>query len=451
MYRVDDLKSQSSLGSRKTGLLTRELGGQDVTVENEASSDGTEDGYSPSNDPKRPDAQLHSVQQPSMPPTLISALGLEYNPFARSYSEGDPAVEFDEIYVDYTPSLLDRLHTPQSACVYADYGMGKTATRMALEFAVRSTYTTQPTLCLTYTPKPDVLATSWTLARHAVALARSAPAQLIAQVLERPDEYTHVLEDKTRHAALIRQARALPTGARRAVREAIIQQTTTNAIWPGELRTVRRMAPTEQWWTLARLIAAEVQNPGPTLVSWQDVIDDARALGFADVFVLVDAIDENEIDRTALLQLVEPLLNATELFEEQHIFLKYFLPLDLHEVLVSSSINQKEVLTWPGEIVTIEEVPPKRLEEMVIARLQAASASSVSIRSLDWLGGTSLNESIQARLAQIARGSPRQMITLADALLQFHSDHGFQHEQRLWMTEDEWQQFVSRYQDLPPH
>src|SRR5262249_14443771 len=93
------------------------------------------------------DLRVFELLEPTLRRQLVAAMGLRYDPLVTSVSESDAAPDFGEIYVDPRPSLLDLLKHRTSALVFADYGMGKTATRLALEYALRNSYEGQPPLC----------------------------------------------------------------------------------------------------------------------------------------------------------------------------------------------------------------------------------------------------------------------------------------------------------------
>lgn len=381
---------------------------------------------------------------------LIAAMGLRYDPLITSVSESDPAADFGEIYVDPQPSLLDMLRQAASALVFADYGMGKTATRLALEYTLRNSYEPSPPLCVTYTPRIDLLENGDAadiLTRHQEAISREIAIDLIIQLIERQDSDPETLSAK-QQAALRRQARALPLRLRHRIRDAAASGPSDGVIWHGIRPVARYVAMTPRWrgW-IDRINSAFV--PGaPQPVAWEQALEDTRTLGFPRVFLLIDAVDEGAINRDALQAVVAPLLNAIGRFQDQKMLLKCFLPTDLLELVRDTYQKRFQGLTVPVELATIAEVPRDHLEAIVNERLQAASASNASFRSLDWLKGSEITESIQARLAILARGSPRRMIELASALLDFHSEHGFRQKERLRLTAAEWQEFLARIERL---
>jgi hypothetical protein len=390
---------------------------------------------------------------------LIQAMGMRYDPLMTSVSESESAPDFGEIYVDPQPSLLDLLRQPSHALVFADYGMGKTATRLALEYALRNTHAAQPALCVTYTPhisRQDRAAAGPTLEQHLAALGTDVAIDLVIQLIERADKNPQMLSEQQR-AALLRQAGSLPLRMRRRFRDAARASEgdlKDGIIWRDIRAIVRHVAVTPQWHEWVKQIAFDSAG-SPQPVSWEQTLADARILGFPQIYILIDAVDEDigaaesgVLDRAALRATVAPLLAEMQQFYGQNVMLKCFLPADLQELAQIRDHGQFEGLTVPIEIVNIAQVSQAHLEAIVNERLQAASVSNASFRSLDWFKGPDVDQSIQSHLAFIARGSPRRMIELSSQLLDYHSHHGFKTDGRIWLTYSEWQAFLARLDAL---
>lgn len=386
------------------------------------------------------------LPKPPLRQQLIAAMGMGYDPLINSVSESDPAPDFGEIYVDPKPSLLDMLKRPASTLVFADYGMGKSATRLALEHTLRNSYEAQPALCVTYTPhlaRLDELSSDAILSQHLAAITTELATDLIIQLLERRNLTASMLSD-AQAAALQRQAHALPLRVRHRIRDAAAQadRLPDGICWKDIRAVVRYVAVTPQWRELIDRIAGSFVSGAPRPVSWEQALADTQTLGFRHVFLLIDAVDEGVSTLDALRGIVEPLFNAIEQFHSYNVLIKCFLPSDLEELFQTQYKKRFQGLTVPVEIATITEAPIDYLVAIVNERLQAAGTSDASYRGLDWLKGPDLAESIQAHLALLARGSPRRMIELASQLLDFHSTHGFKEDKRLWLTAAEWHSFV---------
>jgi hypothetical protein len=380
---------------------------------------------------------------------LISAMGLAYDPFNSGVSEQDLAPDFGAIYVDAQPGLLDELQRPQVSLLFADYGMGKTATRVALEYAIRLAGPPL-TLSVTYTPNiaPDRSQADNPLQHHLAMIASEARIDLVVQYLERLPERiaaNQLALSRTQQHALQRQARSLPQRFGSLLRAALADPGETGAFWQRARPLVRYVPITSAWRTLVELLVkAGSARAGPQ-ASWEETVYDLRSLGFERMYVLVDAIDEGTFGAAAYAELIQPLLEAAADLARQQIYLKFFLPLELRELLALEDDRQKITLTPQVQIATIDTISSEDLDNVLIDRLQAAGRSTASFRSLDWFG-QDLDQNIQAWLIAAAQGSPRRLIELASALLDFHSLHGFCHDERLWFTRAEWQQFVESIQ-----
>lgn len=397
-----------------------------------------------------PDAHLSSgetggEQGPDGPRArLIRAMGLAYDPFTSGVSEKDLAPDFGSIYVAVRPGLLDKLRKPEAGCVFADYGMGKTATRIAVEYALRLART-PCALSVTYTPSIDSLAADEgrLLDTHLEAIALELRVDLIIQYIERlPERYAErdTPVGPLVQRALYRQARSLPTRFLQAMRRAHRAPQSEGAFWRQFRPAVRYTPVTPAWRALVETLVRAAQ-PGGIAALWEESVFDAWSLGFSQVFVLIDAVDNQGFGAEEYLELLRPLLLVAGELERHGIYLKFFLPRDLKTMLDSESDSHRYGLTLPQTIATIDEISEVDLDKILTDRLEAARTSDASFRSLDWLG-QDLNESVQVRLVNLAAGSPRRLIELANALIDFHSLNGFRQEERLWLTLAEWQRFL---------
>jgi len=384
---------------------------------------------------------------------LIKAVGLAYDPFSSGVSEKDLAPDFGSIYVDMQPGLLSELQQPGPGFVFADYGMGKTATRMALEYALRLARHPM-TLSATYTPSiaQQTPPAESLLQQHLDAIAIEVRIDLLVQYLERLPERQAEREATAgplQQLALYRQARSLPTRFSAAMRTALANPGEDGAFWRAFRPNVRYVPVTTAWRSLVETMVKAARSSESPRASWEETVYDARSLGFQQIYVLVDAIDEGRSSDDAYLEVVQPLIKAASDLARQGIYLKCFFPLELKELLLNENTMLNGALTLPPAIAIINSISPADLEKLITDRIEAAGTSGASIRSLDWFG-QELDESIQARLITAASGSPRRLIELTSALLDFHSLNGFRHEERLWLTRAEWQQFLEAVERPAP-
>lgn len=385
---------------------------------------------------------------------LINAMGLAYDPFSSGVSEKDLAPDFGSIYVDILPGLLNELQRPEASCLFANYGMGKTATRIALEYALR--LARSPTvLSVTYTPMIEQQAAEGenSLQRILDAIALDLRIDLLVQYIERlpeRDAAGDMALGPLQQQALVRQARSLPTWFSAPMRAALADLQNDSAFWRPLRPVVRYVPVTPGWRALVGTLASAIRSGATPVPSWHETVEDVRSLGFEQIYVLVDAVDEGRYGTDAYLEVVRPLLMAAEDLASQQIYLKFFLPTELKDVVCMRNDLFSRDLTLLRPIATIDAISPADLGELINDRFEAASTSTASFRSLDWLG-QELGESVQGRLIESAKGSPRRLIELVSAMIDFHSLNGFRHEERLWLTRAEWQRFLDDVvRVLPP-
>lgn len=376
---------------------------------------------------------------------LIAAMKLKYDPFSSGVSERELAPDFGSIYVDVQPGLLDALRRPQVSCVFAAYGMGKTATRIALEYGLRLA-DAPVALSVSYNPTvaPVGVAAESSLESHLAAILRELRVDLLVQYIERLAERVARGEAELtseQRRALQRQARALPRWMVNSMRVALADAGPDGAFWRRFRPAVRYVSATPAWRALvSEVVQAAHPGAGPA-PGWQATLADVRALGFEQVYLLIDAVDEGRFAAVDYYQTIAPLLGAAADLAAAQIYLKLFLPLELRAFLRAKN---EAALTSPLAVATIGSLSSSDLDKLITDRFEAARSSAASFSSLDWLG-QELDESVQGRLIEAAQGSPRRLIELASALLDFHSLNGFRTQERLWLTRDEWQRFLDAY------
>lgn len=401
-------------------------------------------------------------------PMLLELLGLSTNPFSSSVSERDQADRFAAMYVDPRDPeiadesgdlpllLLDQLLQPKSHIVLADYGMGKTATSYALEYALRSAYTGQPTLHVRFTPHVADVSDDWPI--HCLKrLTAELTIDLLIQFFERFGEWGGAQRalTPTLQAVLTRRLAAAPESLRNAIRAIVRGHASPSLLWKRLRPTVRQEILSDEWRALLKTQIDLLPDP-PTPIPTGDHPDtietvvhhlaaacaDARQLGFANIVITVDAVDDHTTDTRRILDVVRPLLDRLPTWQAEQIFLNIFLPVSLHDVISIEYSSLFYGLTPLAELATIPQSSPRHLSEILAIRLRNAAAHDGAMSSLDWLKGADVADSIQDQIVYLAAGSPRRVIELADALLRFHEEHGFQDHQRLTLTATEWQQFV---------
>lgn len=384
---------------------------------------------------------------------------LTYDPFKVAVSESDAAFNFARIYVDpplvepqpglRQEPLRERLKAPRHSFVFANYGMGKTATSLALAYELREAYghNAPPTLHVTYQPGFRGTAPASPEAarqQHLAQIARHTTTDLVIQTLERLSERLGGAETLTlaERTALARQLNAAPQSLRLVLRHLASGKAQPDKLW-GVLRpTVRPEIATAGWFADVRALVAPYLTGTTSTITLDDIIADARALGFGPIFISLDALDDATLSAEVLRQRIEPLLPLLPTWQNIGMYFKCFLPVGLSAYFESEFRKQYAFLTPFPDLATIADSTPEHLMEILDRRLQAATTADSYLKSLDDLRGPDVRASITQTLAEAAGGSPRDVLELAARLVEFHSNHGYTDGKRPWINADEWLAFL---------
>lgn len=384
-------------------------------------------------------SQIHPCSTPPSRDDLIMALNLRLDPFRHVVTDQEVGLRFSEIYVDPEESLLSPLMERGSSFVFAQHGMGKSATRVALEYELRLTPGRAATLCVSYIPNSEIGA--WTGPEsHLERILQDLAIDVVIQAFERQHMTLEPLSDDVVDA-LERQASLLPARLRQRIQHYVDHPPADGVFWSSLRSVVEKITVSPRWIELLTIIARGCARLAPAQPSLHAALEDAHILGFTDVFILIDAVDDTSIDPERWLQFLSPLLKLLPQWQAQHVFLKCFLPLDLKKLLVAHYEHLFEVLTPSPSITTMEKMSASDLRRILQERIQAAKIDPASIVSFDLLAGADVRDGIEAWLAEQAQGLPRRVLSFASNLLDFHTTHGFQLQRRLYLTASEWQTF----------
>lgn len=395
---------------------------------------------------------------------------LAQDPFKVAVSESDATFNFARIYVDPPleagepnedhAQLRDRLKAACHSFIFANYGMGKTATSLALAFELREAYghDAVPILHVTYQPgfhgeapdDHDVLRR-----QHLAQIARHMTTDLVIQTLERLNERLGgaAALTATEHAALERQLGAAPQSLRLALGHLITRRIPPDRLW-GVLRpTVRPELATAGWYADVQALIEPFLHNKPTSFPLDTILADARALGFGPIFISLDALDNATIAFEEVRRRIEPLLPLLDRWQAQQVYFKCFLPVELRAAFDHDFIAKYTSLTPSPDLATIAASTPNHLMEILDRRLQAVTTPASFLGSLEDMRGPGIKDSITETLVEHAHGSPRRVLELAARLFEFHSSHGYAEAERLWMTVEEWATFlkeISSPEAAPP-
>lgn len=366
---------------------------------------------------------------------IQDAMGLRFDPFVSGYSEREAVRSWDfaSVYIQPQPNLIEKLLTPCSTVLLADYGLGKTAARFALEHLLRNSSELAPTLCVTYTPAPETLigySDEYILQRYLEELVAAAVIDLLIQTVERLDSRSHDLSDE-QYAVLGALAAALPFRLKKSLKQINLNRSGNDTFLPGQRAVVRRTSTTSRWRQVMSYLKNSIDTTPSQPLDWRTIVEYTATLGFSRIYVLVDAIDSGQNEQNELHEAIAPLLRHLKAFQSQGVFLKCFLPAPLDEIIRTRYERPLKALTVPGNVVTIRNVSEDKLKRIVAERLRRASARRGSVRSIDWLQADEIEGSIEQVIAQHANGSPREMLRLIDLLLDYFCKHDFDPDHEL--------------------
>jgi uncharacterized protein (DUF952 family) len=345
---------------------------------------------------------------------FLARLGFDADPFASTNAAGEQRL--DDYFVDppYFDSVVGDPRSPSSHIVLAPRGGGKTAQKRRLEsIAERSGF-----FCISYDEFDlpsgfELRQADWDY--HATQICRRLTAGVLAFLHDEPS-YVQILTRRQKamlgfyadaflgpmSAADFRVAlRSVKSVPHRIAR--VIDQ------YGGPVAVFVRAV-------LARLDVSEVPRAdelvgGLTLSQslryhLDQLVEIIRSLDFYCTYVLVDRVDELEVtnnDAKRTFAFVRPLLTDLRTLETPGLAFKLFLWDETRPYIEESVRTDRidtDVLTWS----------PRELERMLSRRLQAHSQRRVgSIAQLACANATTDWDPI---IAQLAHGSPREMIVL---------------------------------------
>ncbi len=146
---------------------------------------------------------------------------------------------------------------------------------------------------------------------------------------------------------------------------------------------------------------------------FQELIDLLlNVLNFEAVYLLVDGVDafqETVSEPRLTVTVLEPLLEQTDAWTEQRVFLKLFLPQELRQELSGQLTKGIKVamIDWRAE----------SLIEVLHARLRAASRGEFD--SLDAISDPSLRDA-ETELLKVISPVPRELLILVNQVIEEH-------------------------------
>ncbi len=174
---------------------------------------------------------------------------------------------------------------------------------------------------------------------------------------------------------------------------------------------------------MTRLDISRVVGVAPAPIEWNElrprecIAGLARiiaSMGYKAVYILVDRVDElpeTQGNPSAAANMLRPLVAHQTLLEVENLAFKFFLPVEVGDVLCRLVGLRRDRVVW--ETV---EWDRKSLEEVLDRRLEHYSDGYTLLRDLF---DTSAYRHIE-RLVDVAQSSPRNLLRLCSELLRYH-------------------------------
>ena len=149
-----------------------------------------------------------------------------------------------------------------------------------------------------------------------------------------------------------------------------------------------------------------------------------KDLGYKAAYILIDGVDafyETANSVVAAVETIRWFLENESAFAKNNIFIKYFLPIELADVLKNqysglTSVQNFTIIRWEAD--TLREVIRQRI-------LDASNSQFDSLRAISDLNLRGAKKSPEQRIAEVViengNGNPRQVVLLANRLFTHHA------------------------------
>ncbi|MBI3164234.1 MAG: hypothetical protein HYZ24_06090 [Chloroflexi bacterium] len=339
----------------------------------------------------------------------LKSLGFRFDPFEHLNAADDP--HLGEYVVD-----LDKYLSVWEDCptlVFAPPGGGKTTLRV---YTYRSLWVGRdglhpfPVQC--YLPFATVHE-NWgeTFERD---FGRALAYALLLSLSCRPERFTNMTADARRALTNFFYAQL---GGELQNRLAVLEQEHAPSVLAEQIDRAY-LLPDSPTVESVKLFCAEIRACLPQATAHKtgiDTLDDfinlvVRDLNFQSLHVLIDGADgESNYDPQAAAKQVNRLLEKAARWQEQGIYLKLFLPLEMEEFVASN---------WHRIHI---EWTPALLAKVIEQRVYVASGGNFN--SLSGAGGIGLrNVPIEQELAEAVAPLPREIIFIAHRLFEAYKN-----------------------------
>jgi hypothetical protein len=328
---------------------------------------------------------------------FLQARGFRSNPFAKTNAEQEKEIlPAYFVCVSWFDQLVGDPSNPESLILFAPQGYGKTSHRLEIA-RIAGACSESAALVVHFTDFESLLAPGVGPIgiESYIAPIRKLTLEALDDALRRqPERELRLQHDPTRFACF---SALLKLYCRR--------------------RAMTRPAPN----ALVELYEQEYRQSSLTFREWlHELVELARAVGFASIYVLLDCLDESARTRdkpAVMFQLLSPLLDAPNLLQECGFAFKFFLPQTLQQPMQREGIGRLDRIPQ-YQLKWSEHDLRKMLSERLKIYSRIDQTSSQGHESFAILCAEV--PEIDRWLVQHAAGSPRQMIYLARSIVDEH-------------------------------
>lgn len=360
----------------------------------------------------------------------IHALQLNYDPFVHTsalYELEEFGSEFYNFFVEPEDGLLKRLREPHNTAVFALAGHGKTSLRLHLEASIRKM-------------NNSILVVSYELEKAEDNVRKKLLKNIVVDLMIQSIENPGILNN-------IKNSTQLPLFAKfikaAGLKRSFLQGEEQIPRWEQEGISV--------WWarwhrpTINKITtySTNIQHFVTNLLSILRDMDDEdeaielkllfgfiRELGYTQIILSLEC---NHPADTSLQQ------NLMTIWEEtrRDVSLKFFLPDTFRLPAELASVMEEIVIHWSKE----------KLLELIAQRLRTAGSNLRAEEAphyfLGWYATPHLASYLEQELINLSQGSPRNLLSLVNRLLDNHCAFG--QVDNLQLTADEWSLTKKQY------
>jgi hypothetical protein len=362
----------------------------------------------------------------------LSALGLQHDPFLSPVAEQElnrvktlekfleyfimPMIQIDAQPADQL--ALEKLRTDRHVIVFGQPGAGKTTLRLALEAEYRRMF--EKVLVVTL-ELSEPQAASQAQKDQFEQLAEALAIDLFVQVCERYNP----LADKPSPEQLAALKRQIAFSGQGRVIDKMLDEPVDEmpfgiaAHWSmiGK-RAIRYIPPAKELLKLLAEIQSSDENDyrpvGRQFL--EESLQASRLWGFSEVVVLVDTVDQFDPAPEFMLDLIKPLLQGVDFWEQQNLLFKYFLPEDMKSH-VHRFLKEARLRRYFVDATIIWDV--ENLLQLIQRRFEAAGSRHTQL-------GAFSGEEAATRLDQFIladAASPRDVLERINFFVQKISRH----------------------------